>query len=220
MSDLRSALDALEALVQPTAAPAPLPSPTAPVQRRSALPGFAEITVANVYLFDNGVDAKWRRYVVNLQLFTETQPFTPDVTNAAYCGTAILRHPDVFGNVMAEYVREREDTFPQELWRPRYLDQIQRANALPTMSTMPDFPRIGQLEAQGAGRNYELGSLVRAHVTEHSGLNIDLLLLDGTIPFVDFRTNPPGNKKPIAYASYDPHRLWVPKVRTRRTKVA
>jgi hypothetical protein len=221
MTNLKSAFDALEAFVQPTATTAT----TAPVVRSTAaprlsnkLPLFGEITVANAYLFIN--DDKYRRYVVNFQLFTENSPFTPDKSNAAYLGTAVLRNPYVFENAMGRYKDERQDSFPHHLWQPRYRDQIANALKLPSTSDQPEFPVIGQLEAQGPGRNYELGSLIRAYVDQYDGLRIDLLLMDGTISFEDFTFNPEKPKTPRAFASFDPHRLWVPKQRGGRKRDA
>jgi hypothetical protein len=214
MTDLKSALEALETTVQPMAAPAPRASATPAVHSSYSLPRLEEITVANAYLFINEGD-KYRRYAVNFQLFTQTSPFTPDKDNAAYLGTAILRNPDVFENVMARYKREREGTFPHHLWQPRYRDQIAKVLTIPSTADNPEFPVIGQLEAQGPGRNYELGSLARAYFDPDTGLRIDLMLTDGTISFVDFKSNPVVPKLPRAYASYDPHRLWVRKPRGR-----
>lgn len=186
-------------------------SPDAPRQL-SKLPSYSDVTVANAYVFLNeGEKNLWQKWRVNFQLFTQTQPFTPDYKNAAWCGSAVLRYPDVFSNVMERYRYENEDKFPHDMWEERYMPAIRQTSVIPAVVGEPDFPRLGQLQMAGSGTYYEFGSFAEAYYTNDGEFRINLMLLDGTISFQDFMPGSGRVSHPVLRASYDPRRLWLRK---------
>ena len=211
-----SALDALNKLANTTTIPATISAPTqaspaAQVGRPlSRLPAFDEIKLANAYIFDNsdqGKNVEWMKWRASFQLFTLTEPFTPSQQNAAWEGTAVLRHPDVFSSVMEDYAYKNPAMLPADLWDAAYMPVLRETISMPVLG---EWPRLGQLQMKGSGTYYEFGSIARAHVSAHGEFFLDLLLPGGTITFQDFFTpttrTPNG---PIKRASYDPHRLWL-----------
>lgn len=211
-----SALDALNKLANTTAIPATISAPTqaspaAPVGRPlSRLPAFDEITLANAYIFDNsdkGKNFEWMKWRATFQVFTQTTPFTPSHKNAAWEGNAVLRHPDVFSNVMEKYAYDNPTMLPADLWDAAYMPVLRQTGTMPVVG---EWPRLGQVQMDGSGTYYEFGSIARAHVSAHGEFFLDLLLPGGAITFQDFFVESVKvPNKPIMRASYDPHRLWL-----------
>ncbi|CAH1672663.1 conserved hypothetical protein [Hyphomicrobiales bacterium] len=210
-----SALDALNKLANATAIPATISasaqaSPAAPAGRPlSRLPAFDEITLANAYIFDNsdrGKNFEWMWWRATFQVFTETTPFTPSHQNAAWEGNAVLRHPDVFSNVMEKYAYDNPTMLPADLWDAAYMPVLRQTASMPVNG---EWPRLGQVQMDGSGTYYEFGSIALAQETTHSGFLLDLILPGGTITFQNFTILPKIPMKPIMRASHDPHRLWL-----------
>ena len=210
-----SALDALNKLANTTAIPATISAPTqaspaAPVGRPlSRLPAFDEITLANAYIFDNsdkGKNFEWMKWRAPFQVFTQTTLFTPSHQNAAWEGNAVLRHPDVFSNVMEKYAYDNPTMLPADLWDAAYMPVLRQTASMPVNG---EWPRLGQVQMDGSGTYYEFGSIALAQETGHSGFLLDLVLPGGTITFQNFTILPKIPMKPIMRASHDPHRLWL-----------
>lgn len=211
-----SALDALNRLSNSTTIPATISAPVqavsaAPAGRPlSRLPSFDEITLANAYIFDNsdkGKSFEWMKWRATFQVFTQTTPFTPSRQNAAWQGNAVLRHPDVFSNVMEGYAYKNPTLLPADLWDAAYMPVLRETVAMPVVG---EWPRLGQVQMEGSGTYYEFGSIARVHATVDGEFFLDLLLPGGTITFQDFffpTTRVPDG--PIMRASHDPHRLWL-----------
>src|SRR3954471_13096571 len=111
-------LESNTAQATPTSAPEIIPDVTAPTPapRACTIPAADKITVGNAYYYDNGTAAKNRRYMMNLQLFDQTEPFTPDHSIAAWKGYAVLRHPSVFNNWLDEYRKEHQGKVSDALY--------------------------------------------------------------------------------------------------------
>lgn len=211
-----SALDALNRLSNSTTIPATISAPVqavsaAPAGRPlSRLPSFDEITLANAYIFDNsdkGKSFEWMKWRATFQVFTQTTPFTPSRQNAAWQGNAVLRHPDVFSNVMEDYAYKNPTLLPADLWDAAYMPVLRETVAMPVVG---EWPRLGQVQMEGSGTYYEFGSIARVHATVDGEFFLDLLLPGGTITFQDFFVESVKvPNKPIMRASHDPHRLWL-----------
>jgi hypothetical protein len=210
-----SALDALNKLANATAIPATISasaqaSPAAPAGRPlSRLPAFDEITLANAYIFDNsdrGKNFEWMWWRATFQVFTETTPFTPSHQNAAWEGNAVLRHPDVFSNVMEKYAYDNPTMLPADLWDAAYMPVLRQTASMPVLG---EWPRLGQVQMDGSGTYYEFGSIALAQETAHSGFLLDLVMPGGTITFQNFTILPKIPMHPVMRATYDPHRLWL-----------
>lgn len=210
------ALDALNKLANTTTTAMAVSAPTqaspaaAAGRPLSQLSAFDEITMANAYIFDNsgrGKAFEWMKWRATFQVFTQTQPFTPSHKNAAWEGNAVLRHPDVFSAAMEDYAYKNPTMLPADLWDTAYMPVLRQTSTMPING---DWPRLGQVQMDGAGTYFEFGSIVLAHETEHSGFLLDLILPGGTITFQNFfYESVVVPKKPIMRASYDPHRLWL-----------
>jgi hypothetical protein len=186
----------------PAAKPVPTTSPTG----LNGIPLVSQITVATFNFFDNGEDhkVKWSsaRYSMNVQLFTQTQQFTPSLGLVAWYSTIQLHDADFW----IRYVEHKagtkkidEDTFAR-------LKEVYR-------KTCTDYPKgalIGTVVDKHCGTNYAWPYFLLFWIDEFEEANLEVHL-DDMLPVIDaWETvkQVPGKSFPILRARYNPLGLW------------
>lgn len=182
-----------------------------------AIPDRLEITPNAVSLitfnyFDNGAEKRvtWTnaRYVMNLQIFDITQPFTPS-SDIALHDFSVQMHSIEF------FSRYLEARHPAQL--AAYKDIVQ--DTYSKVQVYPDM-LIGQPFSKRHGTSYAWGTILKTW-TDDLGEFAAELLIDGT-SFRDqgFAPPPPrknqGGTPPVGLSKWDPHGLW----RTKNPKFA
>ena len=165
-------------------------------------PAFDEITLLTFNAYDNGPDEKtsWvkARHAMNLQAFTNTSPFTPSSSAAAWEGTIQLHSCSLVGRYLTA-------KFPVE-------EEISRPMLKSTDDLDPDTHtdvRIGQLFSKRGGTRYAWGTMRRTSNDEFGELNAELLQGDQIIHDQGFTPVVDPRRPTLKFVGrYDPHGLW------------
>ena len=161
------------------------------------------ITMVTFNFFDNGPEKKvmWTnaRYAMNLQIFDQTEPFTPSRDLLAYDFSVQLHTVEFF----SRYLEARH---------PKQLDAYKAMirDTYTMAQTYPDL-LIGQPFSKQHGTSYAWGSILRTY-TDDLGEFTAELLIDGTSFRDQGFTKPParknGKRQPDLISKYDPDSLW------------
>ena len=162
------------------------------------------VTMVTFNYFDNGPEKRitWTnaRYVMNLQIFDKTEPFTP-ASDIAVFDFSVQMHTVEF---FSRYLEGRHPA-QSTAYRPLIHDTFSMTE------TYRDL-LIGQPFSKRHGTSYAWGTTLRTW-TDDLGEFTAELLIDGT-SFRDQGFTPPPVRKnqtgkpPIALSKYDPHSLW------------
>jgi hypothetical protein len=201
MDDIFSKLKAQLQTSQPQAdLPIKPPDPT----WLNGIPPLSMITVMTLNFFDNGSDrkVKWSsaRYAMNIQMFTQTQPFTPSVSLAAWKGTIQLHDPDFW----MRYVEHKKDKMDETTF------EHLKAIYVETFKTFPDGTLLGTFTDKNSGTNYSWLYVMRFWFDEFDEPNLQICL-DEAMPTIDVWETVvpvPGQNLPVLRARHDPHKLW------------
>jgi hypothetical protein len=172
----------------------------------NGIPAISTVTVATFNLFDNGADqkVKWSsaRYSMNIQLFTQTTPFTPSVQLADWYSTVQLHDPDFW----ISYIDHKAND--KKIDQPTY-DSLKAAY----YSTYNDHPKtalMGTVTDKNYGTNYSWPYYLRFWYDEFNEPNLEVYL-DDKLPTIDIwdAVKPvEGKVLPILRARYNPLGLW------------
>jgi hypothetical protein len=186
----------------PAATPATIPAPTG----LNGIPLVSQITVATFNFFDNGEDhkVKWSsaRYSMNIQLFTQTQPFTPSYNLVDWYSTIQLHDQDFW----IRYVEHKAETKKID---DETFEHLKAAYA----RTCTDYSKgalIGTVVDKNCGTNYAWPYFLRFWIDEFEEANLEVHL-DDMLPVIDTwdAVKPvPGKALPVLRASYNPLGFW------------
>ena len=144
----------------------------------NGIPHASSITVMTFNHFDNGQDhkQKWSsaRYTMNIQMFTQTEPFTPSASLAAWRGTIQLHEPD-FWMRYVEYKKGKMDEATFERLKGIYVE---------TFKTYPEGALLGTFSDKNSGTNYSWPYAMRFWFDEFDEPNLQIFL-DEAVPIID-----------------------------------
>lgn len=180
-----------------------------------SLPAFDEVTMITVNLFDNGVSKKNKRWGINLQVFTETQPFTPHKRLAAWDGCCgVMRDPAIYDRWLLGYIQDHPPGTLSREQAERITGAIIRAGKIPCQ---PPFPVVGTPMKSIGGKTIYWDSFVTLYQTRDEELKVEIFMPGGRIAIELEEVVKKKAAEPGYRGVYDPHHLWVSKM-SRRAK--
>jgi hypothetical protein len=201
----------LNAMLAMDAEPSPLLSSSLTVTRLNGVPLVSEITVATFNFYDNGAGhkVKWSsgRYSMNVQLFTQTTPFTPSKALADWKGTIQLHDPGFWHNNV-------EAKHQQGIIDKATYDRLTGMCQATYRDESKVHPLIGTFVDKNSGTNYSWPFYARFWTDATSGDPAFELVMDEAMPVIciwqDVKTSP-DKHLPILRGKFNPHGLWVSK---------